>query len=338
MAATTPTSALSAENQATLTIAIMAAFADGSNSAVERRQMDDLVGRLDNPNFGDAYQRVMSGQIDLVSIASQLTTPDTRRLAYEAAAGICGSDGAINPQEQAFLDRLRTTLGLDPVVAQAVTQAADHLVDTNLIGTIPPPLPTAGASPLAASPNGAAQTTPPTDAEIQSTIQNHAILAAGLELLPGGLSTAAILPVQMKMVYGIGKRYGYSLDTGHIKDFLATLGIGVTGQVLESFARRLIGGAARQLAGNFIGGLVGGAVNMATGPALTFGTTYALGQVAKSYYSSGRKMSIDQLKSVFSQQSAAAQGLYQSVAPQVQIQASSLSAGGLARLLPSLRS
>ena len=333
MSATTPSNqTLPAENQAALTIAIMAAFADGSNSAVERRQMDDLVGRLDNPNFGDAYQRVMTGQVDLAAVAARLTTPESRRLAYEAAAGICGSDGAINPQEQAFLDRLRAALGLDPVAAQAVTQAADHLVDTNLTGTIPPPLP--GAASLAATPNGV---TPPTDAEIQSTIQNHAILAAGLELLPGGLSTAAILPVQMKMVYGIGKRYGYSLDTGHIKDFLATLGIGVTGQIVESFARRLIGGAARQLAGNFIGGLVGGAINMATGPALTFGTTYALGQVAKSYYASGRKMSVEQLKSVFSQQSAAAEGLYQRVAPQVQQQASSLSAGGLARLLPSLK-
>ena len=75
----------------------------------------------------------------------------------------------------------------------------------------------------------------------------------------------------------------------------------------------------------------------AAGAALTFGTTYALGQVAKSYYASGRKMSVEQLKSVFSQQSAAAEGLYQRVAPQVQQQASSLSAGGLARLLPSLK-
>lgn len=317
------------EKQAALAIAIMAAFADGSNSAAERREMDELVGRLDNPNFGETYQRVLTGQAELRTVAAQLASAHAKSSTYEMAAGICGADGAINAQEQAFLDRLREALGLPSAAAGAISGAADGLSDANVSGMLPPPLPVS------------APTTPtagPSPAEIQSTIQNHAMLAAALELLPEGLATAAILPVQMKMVYGIGKRYGYSLDTGHIKDFLATLGIGVTGQIVESLARRLIGSVARQVGGNLIGGLVGGAMKMATGPALTFGTTYALGHVANSYYASGRKMSIEQLKSVFSQQSSAAQQMYDRVAPQVRAQAGSLGAGGLARLIPSLRS
>src|SRR5260370_14344088 len=115
------------------------------------------------------------------------------------------------------------------------------------------------------------------------------------EIMPHTLATMAIIPVQMRMVYQIGKRQGYELDRGHIKDFLATMGIGLTSQVFEGFTRRLVGGLARGLAG----GLLGGVVGQATGSAFAFATTYALGQVAKRYYSSGRTLSTDQVKDVF---------------------------------------
>ena len=64
----------------------------------------------------------------------------------------------------------------------------------------------------------------------------------------------------------------------------------------EGFARQLIGGFARSLTGGFLGGMVG----QATGSALAFGSTYALGQVARKYYASGRTLSAGQLKDVFS--------------------------------------
>ena len=40
----------------------------------------------------------------------------------------------------------------------------------------------------------------------------------------------------------IGLAHGYELDRGHIKDFLAAAGVGMTGQYVEQFGRRLIGG------------------------------------------------------------------------------------------------
>jgi uncharacterized protein (DUF697 family) len=127
-------------------------------------------------------------------------------------------------------------------------------------------------------------------------ILNAAILNGALEIMPHTLATMAIVPLQMRMVYRIGSRYGYELDRGHIKDFLATVGIGLTSQVFEGFARRLIGGLARGLAGGFLGGLAG----QAAGSALGFATTYALGQVAKRYYASGRTLDAAQLKEAFS--------------------------------------
>ena len=66
----------------------------------------------------------------------------------------------------------------------------------------------------------------------------HATLAA----LPQSLASMAIIPLQMKMVYRVGKGYGFELDRGHIKDLLATLGVGLTGQYAEQIGRKLIGG------------------------------------------------------------------------------------------------
>jgi uncharacterized protein (DUF697 family) len=133
------------------------------------------------------------------------------------------------------------------------------------------------------------------EAELDHLILNASILNGALEIMPHTLATMAIVPLQMRMVFQIGKRYGYELDRGHIKDFLATVGVGLTSQVFEGFTRRLIGGLTRGLAGGLLGGLAG----QAAGSAFAFATTYALGQVAKRYYASGRTLSTEQLKQVF---------------------------------------
>jgi hypothetical protein len=65
--------------------------------------------------------------------------------------------------------------------------------------------------------------------------------------------------------------------------------------VVEGFARQLIGGFARGLTGGFLGGLMG----QVAGSALAFASTYALGEVARKYYASGRTLSTGQLKDVF---------------------------------------
>jgi len=83
------------------------------------------------------------------------------------------------------------------------------------------------------------------------------------------------------------------------------VGIGLTSQVFEEFTSRLIGGLTRGLAGGLLGGLAG----QAAGSAFAFATTYALGQVAKRYYASGRTLSTEQLKEVFSSMLAEAHSM-----------------------------
>lgn len=58
-----------------------------------------------------------------------------------------------------------------------------------------------------------------------------------------------------------------------------------------------------------LGGLAGGVAGQAAGSAMGFATTYALGQVAKRYYASGRTLSAAQLREAFSTMLAEARGL-----------------------------
>jgi uncharacterized protein (DUF697 family) len=48
-------------------------------------------------------------------------------------------------------------------------------------------------------------------------ILNSAILNGALEIMPHTLATMAIVPLQMRMVYHIGKSYGFELDSGMSK-------------------------------------------------------------------------------------------------------------------------
>src|SRR5205807_8342467 len=101
------------------------------------------------------------------------------------------------------------------------------------------------------------------EADLDHLILNAAILNGALEIMPHTLATMAIVPLQMRLVYQIGMRYNFDLDRGHIKDFLATVGVGLTSQVFEGFTRRLVGGLTRGLAGGLLGGLAGQAAGSA---------------------------------------------------------------------------
>jgi len=134
-----------------------------------------------------------------------------------------------------------------------------------------------------------------TPEEMDKIILDAAIVNGALELLPESLSTMAIIPLQMKLVYRIGQSYGYQMDQGHIKEFVATAGVGLTSQYVEQVGRKLLGG----LLGAVAGGLGRGLGSVAAGAAFSFATTYALGQLAKRYYAGGRQMNTTLLQQTY---------------------------------------
>jgi uncharacterized protein (DUF697 family) len=158
------------------------------------------------------------------------------------------------------------------------------------------------------------------DAELDKVILQASILNGALELLPQSIATMAIIPLQMKLVYKIGRAHGYEADKSQIKDLLATLGVGLTGQYLEQVGRKLLGG----LFGKVAGGLAGSLASGATGAMFSFATTYAIGQVARRYYAGGRVMSAELIQRTFSEMLAQGKALQAEYVPQIQQRARSL--------------
>ena len=269
----------SEQQSAILTICLMAAFADGGNDDRERaevKRIAESLGAQGSIDVAAIYAQVLLTKPDLPVLAAALTTTEQKQFAYEMAVGVCNADGATSDKERLFLAGVARVLGLDAAAAATVTQQADAMASAPLGGTV-----------VAAVPANAA--------ELDKMILNASILNGALELLPQSLASMAIIPLQMKMVYKIGKAHGFELDRGAITDLLATLGVGLTGQYVEQFGRKLLGG----LLGKIGGGLLGGIGSVGTGAAFSFATTYALGQVAKRYYAGGRKIDAAALQQTF---------------------------------------
>lgn len=296
-----------ADTRAVLTIALLAAFADGRKHEREHEQIRRIAEGLAQDAAVDLpslVQDVLLKRVDVAGAAAALDSADARQLAYEMAVGVCDADGTHSDAERAFLADLARHLRLDGEQAEAYTAQAETLAADVLPATAAP-----------------AATKPAVDeAELDRAILNAAIINGALELLPESLSTLAIIPLQMKLVHRVGLAYGYPLDSGHVKDFLATAGVGLTSQYLEQAGRKLLGG----LLGRVGGGLLGGLGKQAVSSGLSFATTWALGQVAKRYYAGGRTFSTEMLRSTYTELLQQARGLQSQYAPQIQQQARTL--------------
>ena len=322
------------EQQAILTISLLAAFADGQKHARERdaiQRIADGLGQAEGVHMPTLYQDVLLKRVSLDTAVPQLAGADARLLAYEMAVCVCDADGAHSTAEQAFLADLGRRLGVDGPAANSFAQQAEALAQAPIPASVPAP-----AAPVAAAPAAPAATAAVTSvdqAALDKTILNAAILNGALELLPENLSTLAIIPLQMKLVYNIGQAHGYQLDSGHVKDFLATVGVGLTSQYLEQAGRKLLGG----LLGKVGGGLLGGLGRQAVSSGMSFATTYALGHVAKRYYAGGRVLSAQMLKDSYAGVLQQAQGLQAQHLPAMREQARTLDTGKLLAMVRGSR-
>jgi uncharacterized protein (DUF697 family)/tellurite resistance protein len=273
------------EQRAVLTIALLAAFADGLKDDREReaikRFADSLAGPTDVPQLAEVYQEVLLKRIDLQEVSATLTDAAHRQLAYELAVCVCDADGERNAAEIAFLQELKQTLSLPEAHASSVEAQAASLASAPLS-----PFGATMSPAMAASGSLGSKVPNLPEADLDKYILNHSIVNGALELLPQSLASMAIIGLQMKLVYRVGRAYGHELDKGHIKEFIATAGLGLTSQYVEQVGRKVLGG----LLGAVAGSLGRGLGRAATGAAFSFATTYALGQLAKRYYAGGRQM------------------------------------------------
>ena len=311
------------QNKAIITLALMAAFADGDNSDVERDELKRIASSLSKDteiNVAAIYQDVILNRVSLDTTVAALTTPEAKSLAFELCVCVCDVDGAQSEAERTFLANLRVKLALKSAASNAANTFA------------------ANSAALTASPLSQSSPLEPTMlastmsvAEQDKLILNYAILNGALELLPETLASMAIIPLQMKMVYRIGKTYGFELDKGHIKDFLATAGVGMASQYVEQIGVKLLG---RVFGGGLIGGLIGGIAKQTVSSGMSFATTYALGHLAKRYYAGGRTFSTAVLKDTYTQLLGEAQAMQGQYLPAIREKARSVN---VAQILQEVR-
>ncbi len=339
---TTVTTVLS-ERDAVAALCLMAAQADGLRPE-ERTRLGEVFEALGGVDSARLFKDVLLGHVGMDAAVAALTSPGMRVYAFEMAVGSCDADGHTSGAERAFLDELERALGLEHAAAVAILEQAEALADAPLV-VAPAAGPTdgfatatvvgsatAGALVLAA----AGAPTPPESTpdaaarpDLDRLVLNRAILAGALELLPQSLATMAIVPVQLKTVADVGRAHGFALDQGSVRELLAIAGVGLTGQVLEGYARKLFGGALRGLAGRAAGAI--GAT--ATSAVTTFATTYAIGKVADAYYGGGRTLEAVRIRELFARELERGRKLFAQHQGDVQQQAATTNLGELTRQL-----
>lgn len=313
----TPLSAEAAD--AVAVIALMAAFADGQQDRAEKERLEEIFNTLGGVELAALYQRVMHEQTSLEVEAAKLHPPELQTLAFEMALSVCDADGVTSQAEGLFLGRLQAALSMP------AERAASAQNDAEQLAAMPvqrPPEPVVGDP--AEPPSAAAD-----EATLDQLILNAAILNGALELLPQSLATVAIVPLQLRLVYRLGQANGYELDRAHLKEFLAIAGVGMTSQVLEGHVRKLFGGFAKRAAGRGAKGVA----STAAGAAMSFATTYALGQAAKRYYGGGRTLELSDVRVLFQDQLAQGQALFDKYQGEVQNKAKTTDLKSLTQLV-----
>jgi uncharacterized protein (DUF697 family) len=287
-----------ASTESLLAVCLFAAFADGEKSDTERGQIQQMAEELGSADVAAVSRQILMGKLSLDAACADLVSNEQRMLAYEMARAVCEAGGSISGDEQVFLSDLKAKLALGTAEATEIDEQVDSLA-------------------LAPVDAGADDRSTPDNSGM---ILKYAILNGALELLPDTLATMAIIPMQMKMVYRIGKAHGIDLNRSNIKDFLATAGVGLGSQVVEGFARKLMAGLGKKIAGKMAGRVAG----QVTGSAFSFGSTYAIGQIAERYYSGGGKLGTAEIKSLFTTLSEQGKELHARYLPEIQQRASTL--------------
>jgi len=121
------------QQKSILTIALLAAFADGNKDDTEREEIrrlaQSLAGDAGMADLPRIYQDVLLQRTSVQAAASALGDPMQRQLAYEMAVCVCDVDGRQTAAERDFLATLKTVLQLDAQQTAAFDQEADALVD-----------------------------------------------------------------------------------------------------------------------------------------------------------------------------------------------------------------
>jgi len=240
------------QQKSILTIALYAAFADGASTTASARRFVGLpIPRANQKGSraqaspgaaGDSSPRTGCGRplaplqdvllkrVSLDAAAAALQDSGERQLAYEMAVCVCDADGRQSEAEQRFLNELKSLLKLDAGQAAAFEREADVIVELSEAAA---PAVVAGAALRPARWWRRSERGRGGAGQVHSQLRPDEWRTGAAAAVVG---VDGDHPLQIKMVYGIGKAHGVQLDQGHIKEFIAAAGVGSLRNISNSSA------------------------------------------------------------------------------------------------------
>jgi uncharacterized protein (DUF697 family) len=268
---------------------------------VDERQ-DDRDRQLLKRFTAQAAPADPGGGWDLAAVVGGIASPEARRLAYDVAVGACSADGLRGDEETRFLARLGAALGLAQPAVASVAANADALA------TVP-------LSALSSPGGPAADDSVPEIADLDRLVLKAAVVNGALGLLPDSASAMAVIPLQLKLVYRIGRAYGFEPNRAQARHLLVAMGAGLVAQYLEHVARRLTAGR------RFTSPDEAAKAAAQEGALLAFAKTYAIGEAARRHYASAAGPAPTPLVEAYVEALALGQELYAGSVEQIEAQA-----------------
>ena len=267
-----------------LTIALTAAFADGAKHDAERIRMRELAARLagDRIDLAELDRKVLLDKPPLAEIVRPLSTPDCAgtRTSWRWRSS---TPTASQRSGRLFLRDLALALGVPAEAAAKVVADADA---------------------IAAAPRRRRTRPRPRARRRGKVVPDAAALDQRSSTRRSPTRRSRSCPSRSRRWRSCRCRCGWSTGSARpmaTSSTRAHQGIprdarrGLTGQYLEQFGRKLLGG----LLGSVLGGMGRAAGHQAASSGMSFATTWALGQLAKQYYGGGRTLDAAKLKSAF---------------------------------------
>lgn len=251
-----------------LKLALLSACADpvnGASAQSQLRRVAEILSEVAGENLAVTLREILLGRLALAHIAPLLQRTELKLLAYEVAVCICNADSAHSDPEHAFLEHLRVALALDVRTARSFEREADAVIGVPLQSD-PSRVPPASAHPVDA-------------ATLARIVDDYAVLTGALAARAEPLALLAAIPLQMKMIYRIGKAFGHEPDRGSIKALMSTVGVEPVSQYVEACGKLILGSALDR-------------PRTRTEPSMAaseacFAKTYALGHVATRVHGDG---------------------------------------------------
>ena len=251
-----------------LKLALLSACADPVNDVSAQsqlRRVAEILSDAAGENLAVTLREILLRRLTLAQIAAPLQRPELKLLAYQVAVCICNADSAHSDPEHAFLEHLRVTLALDVRTARSFEREADAIIGVPLQAD-PSRVPPASAHPIDA-------------ATLARIVDDYAVLTGALAARAEPLALLAAIPLQMKMIYRIGKAFGHEPDRGQIKALMSTVGVEPVSQYVEACGKLILAGALDRPRTQ---------IEPSMEPsAACFAQTYALGHVAIRVHGDG---------------------------------------------------